>query len=123
MRVAIVGSREGIDPLWVRRMVSKIAEKYPHATIVSGGARGVDTEAEKAAVFFGLPTNIFPADWNRFGKRAGFLRNKTIVENCDIVVAFTTGSKGTAHTIKLAYEAGKEVHIYGPNGNKLEQSF
>jgi nucleoside 2-deoxyribosyltransferase len=80
--------------------------------VVSGGARGVDLEAEGAARARGLAVQIFPADWDKYGKRAGFLRNQQIVDAADTVVAFHDGvSRGTLHTIGLAKAAGKPVRI------------
>lgn len=49
MRVAIVGSRDWPEPERVRAFVAELAKRYPNATVISGGARGVDQEAEQAA--------------------------------------------------------------------------
>ena len=109
MRLAIVGSREYAHPDKVRGFVSNLAAD---TVVVSGGARGVDTWAAEAAKARGLEVQIFPAMWGAYGKRAGFMRNKQIVEAADGVVAFWDGqSKGTQHTISLAKEAGKPVRI------------
>jgi hypothetical protein len=52
------------------------------------------------------------AEWNKFGKSAGYRRNVTIVEHSDIIVAFWDGkSKGTQHTINIAKEKGKGLII------------
>jgi hypothetical protein len=113
MRVAIVGSRTFTDYARIRKYIEKIAAKYPDAVIVSGGAKGVDTLAERAANEVGLRVMIFPADWSRLGKRSGFVRNVTIVEESDVVVAFWDGeSRGTKHTIDIARQSGVSVHVY-----------
>lgn len=52
--VAVVGSREWKDLPRVERYVEAIAAKYPDAVIVSGGAKGVDETAERAARRYGL---------------------------------------------------------------------
>ena len=110
MRIAIVGSREFPEMDMVREFVAALPSD---AVVISGGARGVDSVAEEAAGTRGLETVIFPAEWDRHGKKAGFLRNKDIVAAADKVVAFWDGkSKGTAHTIRLAQEAGKTVEIH-----------
>ena len=81
--------------------------------IVSGGAAGVDSIAEKAATKTGKAVKVFPADWKRHGKAAGFIRNQQIVDYCDELVAFWDGvSHGTEHSIKLAREAGKPVTVF-----------
>ena len=105
MRIAIVGSRNypALDD--VRRYVNSLPAD---TVIVSGGARGVDITAEEAARKRGLATFIYPADWTKYGKQAGFRRNRQIVEDCDQVVAFWDGkSHGTAHSLRLAVAMGK----------------
>jgi hypothetical protein len=71
-----------------------------------GGASGVDEAAEEQARMLGLsPLSIRP-DWNTHGRAAGILRNKTIVDQADKVVAFWDGkSRGTRHTIGYGYGA------------------
>lgn len=109
MRVAIVGSRNfrNFD------MVDTFVHSLPSdAVIVSGGAIGVDRCAEYAAVKRGLAVSIHRADWIAYKKRAGFVRNVDIVNDCDRVVAFWDGqSRGTKHTIDLAMKRGKPVEI------------
>ncbi len=113
MKIAMVGSRDFSNLNLVKNIIKQINEKYPDAIIVSGGARGVDQTAEIAAIRCGLETLIFPADWETHGKKAGFLRNAQIVENCDILLAFWDGlSKGTANTIDIALNLKKKVYIY-----------
>jgi len=120
VKVAIVGSRSYPHPESVRQFVQQLAEKYPDAIVVSGGARGVDSIAEEEAERSGLDTLIFPADWETHGKRAGFLRNRDIVSAADLVVAFWDGSsKGTQHSFDLAAELGKAIYVYGRDGHLL----
>lgn len=81
--------------------------------LVSGGARGVDSVAEGAARERGLEVEIFPANWKKYGKRAGFLRNEDIVKAADKVYAFWDGqSRGTRHTMELAKKAGKLEAVF-----------
>lgn len=113
MKIAIVGSRNFGNLNLVKNIVKQIKEKYPDAIIISGGCRGVDKTAEIAAIRCGLKTLIFPADWDTYGKKAGFLRNVTIAQSCDILLAFWDNlSKGTAHTINTALDLKKKVYIY-----------
>jgi hypothetical protein len=76
MKVAIVGSREYPNPSKVRAYIQNLP---PDTVIVSGGARGVDKCAEKVAESIGLQTEIYPADWHKFGKSAGMKRNQQIL--------------------------------------------
>ena len=109
MNIAIVGSRDFTDLNMVKRFVESLPQG---TTVISGGARGVDTAAEHTARSMGFPVRIHSAHWEEFGKRAGFLRNQDIVAEADLIVAFWDGtSKGTAHTIKLAESSGKPCMI------------
>lgn len=110
MKVAIVGSRDfgSLD------MVVAYVHSLPADTIVvTGGARGVDRCAENMARAREMTVQVFPADWTRHGKGAGFRRNAQIVGYADKVVAFWDGkSPGTKHTIGLARIAGKLDQLF-----------
>jgi predicted Rossmann fold nucleotide-binding protein DprA/Smf involved in DNA uptake len=108
-RVAIVGSRDFPNLESVGQYVSDLPRD---SVIVSGGARGVDRAAEAVARAKGMATLIFPADWNRHGKAAGYMRNRLIVANADRLVAFQhNNSRGTQHSIDLARERGIDVEV------------
>ncbi len=116
MKIAIVGSRDYPD----LQAVWDYVESLPLDTvIVSGGARGVDSIAEDCAFARGMDTLIFPAEWDKYGKSAGFRRNERIVAECDRLVAFWDGtSRGTQHSIELARKAGKLVTVITPEGRQ-----
>lgn len=81
--------------------------------IVSGGATGADTLAKWYAGKYGIPFEEFPANWDRFGRAAGPMRNKQIVEAADIMIAFMAKrSKGTRNAVDQMIKAGKPIHIY-----------
>lgn len=114
MKLAIVGSRT-VTPMLRAKVLAYVASLAPSVTVVSGGARGVDTIAVDAARKRGLPTMVIPADWS-LGKGAGFQRNGTIVESSDAVVAFWDGvSRGTEDTIRKAHKAGKLLQVFTPS--------
>ena len=81
--------------------------------IISGHAVGADRAAEDWAVVNWAHWIEFPADWKKYGKSAGYIRNKQmLVEGRpDLVVAFP-GGRGTANMVKLAKEAGVPVIEY-----------
>ena len=118
MRIAIVGSRNFKDRNFVSNTVSKHINNGD--CLVSGGARGVDTWAEEIVPIlnsgllnFTITKKIFKADWDKYGKKAGYLRNIDIIEYSDFVLAFWDGkSKGTKHSIDLAIKSGKPLNIY-----------
>lgn len=70
--------------------------------IISGGARGADTLGEKYAQDEGFSLEVFLANWNKFGKSAGFRRNEQMAEVADALIAFWDGkSNGTKHMIEI----------------------
>ncbi len=80
--------------------------------LISGGAKGADTIGEALAQQYKTNTAIFPAQWDKHGKSAGYIRNSLMADNADILLAFWDGkSKGTGHMIDLAKLKGLEVHI------------
>lgn len=112
MKVAIVGSRDFTDLAQVRAYVDGLPED---ATVISGGARGVDITAETQATKRGLRVISHHPDWDRDGKSAAFVRNATIAEDCDEMVAFWDGkSRGTKSAIQYARDLRKPVTIYHP---------
>lgn len=116
-RLAIVGSRNFANLDLVRSFVCRLR---PTTTVVSGGARGVDTVAVEAAQARHLQTHVLPADWDRFGKSAGYKRNAQIVHSVAGLVAFWDGeSRGTKHAIDLATRCKLWVRVYRPDGSLL----
>jgi hypothetical protein len=110
MKVGIVGSREFKN----YELFSDVMKQYLSdiSWVVSGGAPGADSLAEKWAKENKKMLTIYPADWLNLGKRAGYVRNTDIVKNSDMIIAFWDGkSKGTKHTIGLAQKMGKECKI------------
>ena len=113
MRVAVIGSRKFPD----LELVSAFVRDLPPGTwVVSGGAPGVDTTAELSARLSSLPTLVFRAEWERYGKSAGMRRNADIIANADKVCAFWDGeSKGTLNSINLAKSNRKPLVIVYPD--------
>lgn len=80
--------------------------------IVSGTAKGTDFLGETFAKVHDLGLKRFPADWNRYGKRAGHLRNGEMAGYAEALIAFWDGeSRGTADMIEQATAMGLEVKV------------
>ena len=111
MRVLICGSRDFTDI----DTIKKVIELLPKNTvIIHGAAPGADSIAGKIAEEKGMMVLSFPADWKKYGRSAGPIRNKQmLVEGKpDIVYAFFRDkkeSKGTKNMVQLATRAGIKV--------------
>lgn len=111
MKVLLCGSRTIDDPAVVSRAVEQSGIRPTQ--IISGGARGVDRLAGEYATAKGIEFIEYLADWAKYGKRAGFLRNYAMVGAADAVIAVWDGtSAGTQHSIEYAKSCGKEVFVY-----------
>jgi hypothetical protein len=117
-RILITGSRDwnDIDQLTsVLRSAWNLAGQPEDAVLVSGSCRtGADAIAEEVWDRQGYAIESHPADWDQFGKRAGFVRNAEMVNlGADICLAFIrNGSKGATMTAELAQKAGITTYIY-----------
>jgi len=111
MKVLIRVSRSVSDPAVVAQAVADSGMTPTH--IVSGSARGVDTLARFFAQTRGIEFTEYIADWERYGKRAGFMRNCVMVGAADAVIAVWDGeSPGTKHSIDYAITRGKKVFVF-----------
>lgn len=106
MRVIVTGSRDvGRDPNVARGIIASWLFDLPtDSIIVHGAARGVDRIAGQEAEKLGLLVEEHPADWDLYGKSAGFVRNKYMASlGADLCVAFWDGvSRGTQHMMQMA---------------------
>jgi len=125
MKIAIVGSREFTPSILIEETMNRIFSKHHNDILISGGAKGVDSIAEqivdkwnKMGYYYSktpyqFQKIIFKPDWDKYGKSAGFIRNKLIINEADRVIAFWDGkSKGTKHSIDLSIAQNKPIDIY-----------
>lgn len=77
--------------------------------VVSGVAPGADLDGVSYAIARNLPIEQFPADWRRYGKRAGFIRNREMAKYAEACVLFP-GGRGTASMAREAAKEGLTVH-------------
>jgi hypothetical protein len=109
MRVLICGSRDFFDAKAINNVISKLKAGD---VVIQGKAPGADTTAENLAEARGdLEVQSFPAEWHKYGKRAGPIRNQQMLDEGkpDVVFAFYTdkkGSKGTADMVRRSKKAG-----------------
>lgn len=112
MRLAIVGSRAFDDYAMLCNVVDELIPPGVTPTIISGGAMGADSLAERYAADHGYQMVVYHANWLVYGKAAGYKRNVNIVGDSTHVVAFWDGmSPGTKHTIDIANAAKKVLLV------------
>lgn len=80
--------------------------------IISGGARGADALAARWARDHNVKLTEYIPDWDRYGKRAGFIRNEDIIKAADVVLGLWDGiSRGTANSLGIAKRLKKPTII------------
>lgn len=113
MKVIIAGSRDFSDYEKLKEVCDYMLSRQTDVEIVSGAARGADILGEQYAKEKGHSLKQFPAEWDKFGKRAGYLRNEDMAKYSDALIAFWDGkSKGTEHMISLAKKYNLKVKIH-----------
>jgi len=111
MRVIIAGSRDITDLATVYTAVKESG--FVITTVVSGTARGVDRLGEEWAKQNGVPVVRYPADWDTYGRSAGYVRNEQMADNADALIAcWDKTSKGTLHMINIAKTKGLRVYVH-----------
>lgn len=114
MKYIVAGGRDFDDYDRLEEVVKRLTR--PSDTIISGRAKGADSLGEKFAEAHHVEVELFPADWDTHKKAAGVLRNRTMAEHADALIAFWDGgSKGTKNMIDTALRLGLEVHVYPYN--------
>lgn len=118
MKVIIAGCRNWVASL---NAVSEAVENsaFEITQLVSGKAPGIDTSGEIWARSEGIPIKNFSADWSKFGRSAGPLRNLEMGRYADALIAFWDGkSRGTINMINVMRKLGKPYFVV-PLGNVI----
>lgn len=106
-RIIICGSRDYENATCIGAVLRGLQVRKP--TIITGGAAGADSIADGMATAFGFRTEIYEADWGQFGKMAGPIRNRQMLNTgVDLVIAFkdnfdwSFSHGGTEHMVSIA---------------------
>lgn len=135
VRIIIAGGRdfnnyelmkESIDNTLTKLSIKNLSTglgNYPAGFLhgvefISGTARGADVLGEVIVSERGWQVIRFPADWDTYGKSAGYIRNEQMAEyamsedSYGVLLAFWDGqSKGTKHMIDLAKKHGLDIYV------------
>ena len=114
MKLIIAGSRNVTEYDELKHAIVNLSIVIHDVTeVVSGGARGADALGEKFAKEYNIPLKIFPANWDKHGKSAGYIRNAEMAKYADTLLAlWDEESRGTKHMIDLMSKEKKKTYVY-----------
>ena len=113
MKLIIAGGRNFTNYQKLTETCDTILRDQTNIEIVSGTSKGADQLGEKYAKQKGYKLTKFPADWNKFGKAAGPIRNQQMANYANALIAFWDGkSKGTKNMIVRARSSKLISEIY-----------
>ena len=122
MKYIVAGGRD----FYNRAIMDKILSEYinpPFDVIISGCARGADTLGAEWAAIHGVPLQTFPAQWEQYGKAAGFIRNADMGVYADAAIIFwDCASKGTKHMIQTMKKLNKPYYVFNYKGELIESN-
>lgn len=114
MNIIIAGNRDFNDYETLKKSCDKVIKNLntqESITIISGGSTGADRLGERYAQEKGYDIKIFYADWDKYGKPAGPIRNQSMIDIADILIAFwDKKSKGTRDILDKAFS--KRINTY-----------
>ena len=118
LKILICGDRNYTNYDSILYSITKISLKNKLSSVIEGGAKGADRLGRQAAQAIGVPEIItFKADWEKYGKAAGPIRNRQMIKegSPNLVLAFhsnISNSKGTKDMIFAANQAGIPIFLY-----------
>lgn len=112
IKVIIAGGRDFNDYDKLRDICDIAFKNHVDIEIVSGSAKGADLLGERYAIERGHQVKRFPADWDKYGKGAGYRRNVEMADYAGALLAFWDGSsRGTLHMINIAKDRGLKIKV------------
>lgn len=114
MKTIIAGSRDIVQMKYVEAAILNASlTGFDISEIVSGTARGVDRLGENYGKRNNIPIKRFPADWNKYGKKAGYIRNEVMALYADALISVWDGkSSGSKDMIERAEKHGLKLFVY-----------
>ncbi len=101
-RVVVSGSRSITDYFFIKELLDYYKDTLRPSVIISGNASGVDTLCERYAKENNISLELYPAQWDIYGKQAGFIRNDLMANKSDILFCvWDTKSNGTKHMLDI----------------------
>lgn len=121
-RIVVAGCRDFENYDIAREVILQCIKQFAtddELVFVSGGCKGADTLGERFALEFGYKIECYSAEWEKYGRSAGPMRNKKMAEISDFVICFWDGkSRGTKSMIEYSKKYNKNIKIYYINEEK-----
>jgi len=118
--IIVAGTRTFNDYDLLEKTLDYLLKNKDSFTVICGEANGADKLGKRYAVSHSQSVRSFPAEWDKYGKSAGYKRNDQMAEVADAVVCFYDGtSKGTKHMIDIAKSKGIPLRIVFYNLNPV----
>lgn len=118
-KMVIAGSRGFCDIMSGWSFIDSVHAHFPITEVVCGMAKGVDTHGMYWAKDKGIPWKEFPADWDRYGKAAGPIRNKQMAEYADAAIVIHLNTKGSRNMISQMEKLKKPVYEWSVYERKM----
>lgn len=124
MKFLFCGDRNWNDIEYILTVMQVLQEVFGDFTVIEGEANGADSISRECAIELGLLVEKYPADWNKFHRAAGPIRNQQMLTegNPDGVLAFHNdlkSSKGTKNMVDISMKIGLPVYI--SESSKLQE--
>ncbi len=112
MRVIVAGSQTFNNYEFIKNTLDVLLKGRGVTQIVCGMAKGVDLCGKRYAEERGLIVGEFPADWGKYGRSAGFIRNKEMANHATLAIVFWNGvSPGAKNMFETMQKMGKETEL------------
>jgi hypothetical protein len=119
MNVVIAGGRDFTNTTLVFNKLKNLLNT--NDVIISGHASGADKIGETYARTYKMQVKLFPAEWDKYGKSAGPIRNRKMAEVADLVIVFwDLESRGTKSMIKETLRLNKKLLVFDYSGTLIE---
>jgi hypothetical protein len=113
MKLLVAGGRDFQDKMLLNHWLDRYHRKYgKDLIIIQGCARGADLMAKEWAISRGVIYRNFPAQWGKYGKKAGYIRNAEMWKEAQMGIIFWDSiSKGTGHSLVLSSIHNKFLQV------------
>lgn len=112
MKLIIAGGRDFNNYSLLKKTIDKYILGADKVEIITGGAMGADALGVNYSISMGIPIRVIKADWVKYGKSAGPIRNAEMATNATDCICFWDGvSRGTASMINEAKKANLKLTI------------